>query len=610
MQSLPGWKNAPPVRFAASLWLGSVLLVLVLVALACATVYESTHGTEQALSVFYASWWFQLLLALPVFGVVVALAIRFPYTRAKIGFVITHASLVLILIGALVTRLLAVDGQLPLVEGETASELRSAAGERLMLTNRATGAVARVDLNPAVFGRLQAVEKPTQDGLSLDGVQVSVARYLPDSVASSTVVNDAPQTQFAVEIAVSSPAGDEHSWVFAGAPARTGNIPVALTVAADQADLQRRLADTPDTSAPSGSIGTLKIKIADREYEIPVESCMNRLVPVGQTNYQIRALDYFPHAMVGEGGVVSSASTKPVNPAVRVEILGPGEPQTQIAFAKFPDFSSIHGGEAADVKVTFVSSGAPAAPTVPVEVLTTTDGQTFVRFSPTGGPVTSSPLRAGAAVDTPWSGAKLTMLQRFDHARVIDKVEAPKEVEKGRTPAVLVTVSARGTNSDVWVQKAQPQTLTLGETHYELAYTDRALPLGFGVKLNKFTVGYYPGGRRPRSFESQITITDAASGQSSNRLISMNHPTSYGGFTFYQSSYQMMGSRAMSVLSVSRDPGQPIVFAGYIALLIGMLWVLVVRMRQRGHVGEADPENSASARGSERLVSLSMPGGS
>jgi cytochrome c biogenesis protein ResB len=55
----------------------------------------------------------------------------------------------------------------------------------------------------------------------------------------------------------------------------------------------------------------------------------------------------------------------------------------------------------------------------------------------------------------------------------------------------------------------------------------------------------------------------------------MNHPVSYGAYTLYQSSYQRGGERLVSILSVSWDPGKPVVFAGYIGLMIGMLLVLI-----------------------------------
>ena len=74
----------------------------------------------------------------------------------------------------------------------------------------------------------------------------------------------------------------------------------------------------------------------------------------------------------------------------------------------------------------------------------------------------------------------------------------------------------------------------------------------------------------------------------------MNRPVKYAGYTLYQSRYQPGRHGATSVLSVSRDPGLPIVFAGYIVTMVGMVVVLVRRVRQqqrRGgrHLAQAEP---------------------
>ena len=51
------------LRSVGSLWFAAVLLVLLLVGMACATVVESTRGAEWALAQFYESWWFRLLMS-------------------------------------------------------------------------------------------------------------------------------------------------------------------------------------------------------------------------------------------------------------------------------------------------------------------------------------------------------------------------------------------------------------------------------------------------------------------------------------------------------------------------------------------------------------------
>ncbi len=61
----------------------------------------------------------------------------------------------------------------------------------------------------------------------------------------------------------------------------------------------------------------------------------------------------------------------------------------------------------------------------------------------------------------------------------------------------------------------------------------------------------------------------------------MNNPTEYAGCSLFQSTYRTDGPQSVSFLSVSRDPGKPIVFAGYVAVLTGMVLVLGTRMMDR-----------------------------
>ena len=94
---------------------------------------------------------------------------------------------------------------------------------------------------------------------------------------------------------------------------------------------------------------------------------------------------------------------------------------------------------------------------------------------------------------------------------------------------------------------------------------------GFSLALDRFRVGYYPGSDRPRSFESHVTLTDPTTGESRSKIISMNAPVQFGRYSLFQSSYRSDGRGTVSFLSVSRDPGRLIVFAGYIAMLAGMI---------------------------------------
>ena len=110
--------------------------------------------------------------------------------------------------------------------------------------------------------------------------------------------------------------------------------------------------------------------------------------------------------------------------------------------------------------------------------------------------------------------------------------------------------------------------------------TVRELP--FAVHLDAFEIDYYPGTHRPAQFRSRVTVRDTRRGVTLPAVIEMNRELVYGGYSFFQSSYEQgQGGRDRTVLSVSRDPGQPIVFLGYYVLLAGMLTVLGTRIAQR-----------------------------
>jgi cytochrome c biogenesis protein ResB len=66
----------------------------------------------------------------------------------------------------------------------------------------------------------------------------------------------------------------------------------------------------------------------------------------------------------------------------------------------------------------------------------------------------------------------------------------------------------------------------------------------------------------------------------------MNAPVTHGGYTFYQSSYDIRSDRRLSFLSVSDDPGRPVVYFGYVGLCLGMVWVLSTRMRGQAATGD------------------------
>ena len=78
-------------------------------------------------------------------------------------------------------------------------------------------------------------------------------------------------------------------------------------------------------------------------------------------------------------------------------------------------------------------------------------------------------------------------------------------------------------------------TLDEGESSQSFLSEGKEIPLAFQTRLDRFQVLYYPDGT-PREFRSDLTFTKPGK-DSEQSICRVNDPVTFGGFTFYQSSY-------------------------------------------------------------------------
>ena len=90
----------------------SALMVILIAVMAAGTVIERFHGSDFALSHVYGSWWFTGLWALAAVGMVVMLVVRKTWKRPVVCAL--HISVLLILLGALLTKLTGQHGEMTL----------------------------------------------------------------------------------------------------------------------------------------------------------------------------------------------------------------------------------------------------------------------------------------------------------------------------------------------------------------------------------------------------------------------------------------------------------------------------------------------------------------
>lgn len=147
--------------------------------------------------------------------------------------------------------------------------------------------------------------------------------------------------------------------------------------------------------------------------------------------------------------------------------------------------------------------------------------------------------------------------------------------------AVIVDVTVKGKTNQVTVQGgdgfiAAFEDAGISNLNLKMAYGQREIELPFSIKLNDFILDRYAGSMSPSSFASEVTLIDKQKNFSQNHHIFMNNVLDYGGFRFFQTSYDRdeMGT----ILSVNHDFwGTMISYAGYLLLGIGFLFSLLSR---------------------------------
>jgi hypothetical protein len=206
-------------------------------------------------------------------------------------------------------------------------------------------------------------------------------------------------------------------------------------------------------------------------------------------------------------------------------------------------------------------------------------GATFpVRFE-------KQPPRAGREARFALPGSDVVLVAR-DYRPHVEITESsggrsviprtPPAKEERRQPAVLLQLEGKTARSEpTWVVWGEQTGVAFGGQPVSLAYRSPEAALPFQVTLIRFNNESYPGSRMAATYESTVRIDDPEQG-SFETLVSMNHPLHHRGYIFFQSSF-VEGRPMLSIFSVARAPGLPLVYLGTTLIGVGIIWMFYVK---------------------------------
>ncbi|MEA1917689.1 MAG: cytochrome c biogenesis protein CcsA [Campylobacterota bacterium] len=166
------------MNIISSMQLAVTLMLIFAISIGYATFIENDFGTQSSKALVYNALWFEILLALLAFNLLLNI-VKFKMFSKKKWLVFTfHAAFLVVLFGAAVTRFLGFEGTMHIREGDISSQMIST-DNFITCTIGSTTKEEKVILSPLVSNKFET---------HIDGVDIKLKEYI--SNAAYEIVED------------------------------------------------------------------------------------------------------------------------------------------------------------------------------------------------------------------------------------------------------------------------------------------------------------------------------------------------------------------------------------------------------------------------------------
>ncbi|MCD8212560.1 MAG: cytochrome c biogenesis protein ResB, partial [Campylobacter sp.] len=175
--------------------------------------------------------------------------------------------------------------------------------------------------------------------------------------------------------------------------------------------------------------------------------------------------------------------------------------------------------------------------------------------------------------------------QNINGKNFIVKFNSYAPAPKGERSTLIVEANFDGEPAQMlkikggtgWI--SEPVIVSLDGIEIGFSWGSKFIELPFSLKLLDFELERYAGSQSPSSYASDVEILKDEKSVTDYKIF-MNHPLTYEGFKFFQSSYDM--DEQGSVLEVNKDPGKIPTYIGYFLFCIGFLSLLFTAQSRFG----------------------------
>jgi len=538
--------------------------VLLLSATAVACLVGTLLPQAQANHFVYRAAWFLALLGALCINLICCTLGRYASWPNRVGSVITHLSILFVVAGAIVDGVWGVRGDVQLRIGESMAAFGTGAQQRTLpfSVHLTDFTVERYPPTAELTVVQTGAEKPEKPFEMTAGSERPVfgagwairVDDIKDSLGESPKLVSAPAGSGKLGVRIKlggGPHASHEEFLLEGEREEIATpdhlLRVVLRVMPDATTRDREFI----ALQPGAGNGFVEMAEPDGS-KLRLEARPGQKVTT-QAGAVVEVLRYAPHFVI-DGGAVKNASERPVNPAVQVRVESKdGTKKDTWLFAHFPDFRRMHGQQAGPV-ATYVRP-ADIDFVHQLFLYAVHDGDIAYAVVSSG----REDVPRGSAV----SGARIAIAVEVGTVEIVGLLPQATLAHE-----VAETASGEGRPGALvqWLKNGKP----VGQPAWLLAGGDPAM--GPDAGLLAAVTGY---GARVKAFRSTVQVVENGAVVKEHK-IEVNRPLVYGGYSFYQSSYDREREK-WTGLEVARSPGVPLVYAGFILFVAGLVVALYVQ---------------------------------
>lgn len=511
----------------------------------------------------FHSYWFAFLLLLLCVNLGSCTIKRWRNTVLQIGFLLTHVSIILIMIGCFIDLQLGEKGGVNVYEGKSVNYyLRRGDYKKIPLDFEVHLDDFMIEKHPPKFRLISYVkDKDNQAPLAVkvgkkyaikdSNYTVTIKDFYPDAEYTQKPINisgDPVNPAIYVQMSESEDIAAE-GWLFAKGlnwyNDPDSNMRIEYFWVDNTSDFEK-LTQTVE----KGSLPRLGIDLEERDIHksYPLEE--GAVFAVEGTEYKVEIKEFALDYMNRTKPLKDQALT---NPAVMVEISGPQGVDSRWSFSKYPDYwDKAHQTKYKDIRVTCKVPEDFNLASNKIRIVQNQEGANAIVYIEDDKIVKIVNWEVGKECEIEGSGYQLKVAKFYPSYSVQNEVI--KKSDTLNNPAVHVEIAGpRGTVND-WI---------LGQTPAKW-YPD-----------NNFALLYEKFGMEIKDFKSKLRVIDKGKTVLS-KTIEVNDPLKYDGYVFYQSSYDPEGE-LYSGLQVTKNPGIVVVYSGFIILCVGVVFIFYIK---------------------------------